>query len=58
MPNINTKRGFGGVGVIIMILIVLGLGVYFWSQKKVEAPSPTDIPDDNSFTTLPATTTD
>lgn len=41
MPN--TKRGFGGIGIIIIILLALGLGAYFWSQKKVEAPAPTNV---------------
>lgn len=50
MPN--TKRGFGVVGIIIIILLALGGGAYLWSQKKVEAPSSTDVPTDNSFTTL------
>lgn len=32
MPN--TKRGFVGVGLIIIILIILGGGAYLWSQKS------------------------
>ena len=36
MPN--TKRGFGGVGIIIIVLLALGVGAYFWSQKKSVPP--------------------
>jgi len=39
----NTKRGFGSAGLIIVILIIIAGGAYFWSQKKVEAPTSTDI---------------
>jgi len=39
----NIKRGFGSAGLIIVILIILAGGAYFWSQKKVEAPTSTDI---------------
>ena len=38
MPN--TKRGFGSAGLIIVILIIIAGGVYLWSQKKVEVPTP------------------
>ena len=40
MPN--TKRGFGSVGLILVILIILGGGVYLWSQKlqKLQLISP------------------
>ncbi|MEK7209264.1 MAG: hypothetical protein AAB677_03320 [Patescibacteria group bacterium] len=40
MPN--TKRGFGEVGIIIVILIALGLGIYLWSRKS--APPDTKQP--------------
>ena len=33
MPN--TKRGFGSVGVIIIILLALAIGAYLWNQKSV-----------------------
>ncbi len=56
MLNTNTKRGFGSVGVIIIILFALGVGAYFWSKKS---PTPlSNVPTDNSFTTLPAPTSD
>ncbi|MFH1170493.1 MAG: hypothetical protein V1704_02950 [Candidatus Vogelbacteria bacterium] len=42
MPN--TKHGFGSAGLIIVILIIIAGGAYLWSQKKVEAPAPTNVP--------------
>ena len=46
MPN--TKRGFGSTGLIIVILIIIAGGAYFWNQKKVEAPTPTNVPPETT----------
>jgi len=55
----NTKRGFGGVGIIIIILLAFGLGAYLLTRNSLNPgynikPSTTD----NSFKTLPTTTND
>ncbi|MBI2097926.1 MAG: hypothetical protein HYT46_03280 [Candidatus Vogelbacteria bacterium] len=54
---LNTKRGFGGVGIIIIILLAVGVGGYLLSKKSISPPAPTPATgSDNSFTTLPPPT--
>ncbi|MEK7621904.1 MAG: PsbP-related protein [Patescibacteria group bacterium] len=48
MSNPNTKRGFGSVGLIIVILIIIAGGSYMWSQKGPTDGSPTAVTTDSA----------
>ena len=45
MTTLNTKRGFGSAGLILVILIIIGGGLYLWSQKS----TPTNVPKNYSL---------